>query len=50
MDDMITKLKSPSEHVKHLEETFGLLRKYKMKLNQRSVPLESNQENFLDSW
>ena len=33
VDDMITKLKIPKEHVDHLEETFGLLRKYKMKLN-----------------
>ena len=33
MDDMITKSKSPNEYVKHLKETFGLLRKYKMKLN-----------------
>ena len=33
VDDMITKSKSPNEHVMHLEETFELLRKYKMKLN-----------------
>ena len=33
IDDMITKSKNSAEHVKHLEETFGLLRKYKMKLN-----------------
>ena len=33
MDNMITKSKNPKEHVEHLEETFGLLRKYKMKLN-----------------
>ena len=35
VDDIITKSKSPDEHVKHLEETFGLLRKYKMKLNPK---------------
>ena len=35
MDDMITKSKNSAEHVKHLEETFGLLRKYKMKLNPK---------------
>ena len=33
VDDMITKSKNPNEYVEHLEETFGLLRKYKMKLN-----------------
>ena len=33
MDDMITKFKELRDHVKHLEEIFELLRKYKMKLN-----------------
>ena len=33
VDDMITKSKIPKEHVEHLEETFRLLRKYKMKFN-----------------
>ena len=33
VDDMITKSKEPRDHVKHLEETFELLRKYEMKLN-----------------
>lgn len=36
VNDMITKSKYPEEHVKHFEETFELLRKYKMKLNSRS--------------
>ena len=35
VDDMITKSKIPKEHGRHLEETFGLLRKYKMKLNPK---------------
>ena len=30
MDDMITKFKELRDHVKHLGETFELLRKYKM--------------------
>ena len=33
VDDMITKSKEPRDHVKHLKETFELLRKYEMKLN-----------------
>ena len=33
VDDIITKSKIPKEHVGHLDETFGFLRKYKMKLN-----------------
>ena len=33
VDDMITKSKKPRNHVKHLGETFELLRKYQMKLN-----------------
>lgn len=33
VNNMITKSKSAAEHVKHLKETFELLRRYKMKLN-----------------
>lgn len=33
MDNMITKFKSPVEHVVYLEEIFKLLRKYHIKLN-----------------
>lgn len=33
MDDMITKSKELAEHIQHVEETFELLREYKMKLN-----------------
>lgn len=33
MDNIITKSKEPADHVGHLEETFELLRRYKIKLN-----------------
>lgn len=33
VDAMITKSKYPTKHLIHLEETFELLRKYKIKLN-----------------
>lgn len=33
VDNMITKSKDPAEHMMHLNETFELLWKYKMKLN-----------------
>lgn len=32
IDDMITKSKNTDEHMRYLEETFTLLRKYKIKL------------------
>ncbi|KAL0290959.1 UNVERIFIED_CONTAM: Retrovirus-related Pol polyprotein from transposon, partial [Sesamum radiatum] len=34
VDDMLVKSKKAEEHVKDLEETFSVLRKYKLKLNQ----------------
>ena len=40
VDDMIIKSKDPAEHTKHLEETFELLRKYKMKLNPEKCIFE----------
>ncbi|KAL0415447.1 UNVERIFIED_CONTAM: hypothetical protein Slati_3376600 [Sesamum latifolium] len=33
VDDMLVKSKKTKEHVKNLEETFSVLRKYKLKLN-----------------
>ena len=47
MDDMITKSKKPNERVKHLEETFGLLRKYKMKLNSEKCAFRVESRKFL---
>ncbi|XP_015381713.1 uncharacterized protein LOC107174938 [Citrus sinensis] len=47
VDDMITKSKFPKEHVEHLEETFGLLRKYKMKLNPEKCAFGVESGKFL---
>lgn len=47
VDDMITKSKIPEEHVEHLDETFGLLRKYKMKLNPENCAFEVESGKFL---
>ena len=47
VDDMITKSKNPNEHVNHLEETFGLLRKYKMKLNPEKCAFGVESGKFL---
>ena len=47
VDDMITKSKNPSEHVKHLEETFGFLRKYKTKLNLEKCAFGVESGKFL---
>ncbi|XP_024046441.1 uncharacterized protein LOC112100831 [Citrus clementina] len=47
MDDMITKSKIPMKHVRHLEETFGLLRKYKMKLNPEKCAFGVESGKFL---
>ena len=47
VDDMITKSKNPNEHVKHLEETFGLLRKYKMTLNLKKCAFGVELGKFL---
>ncbi|KAH9684964.1 Ribonuclease H [Citrus sinensis] len=47
VDDMITKSKIPKEHVEHLEETFRLLRKYKMKLNPEKCAFGVESGKFL---
>ena len=47
VDDMITKFKIPKEHVEHLEETFKLLRKYKMKLNLEKYAFGVESGKFL---
>ena len=47
VDDMITKFKEPRDHVKHFEETFELLRKYKMKLNPEKCAFGVNSGKFL---
>ena len=47
VDYMITKSNNPNKHVEHLEETFGLLRKYKMKLNPEKCAFRVESEKFL---
>ncbi|XP_024035481.1 uncharacterized protein LOC127899240 [Citrus sinensis] len=47
VDDMITKSKEPRDHVKHLEETFELLRKYEMKLNSEKCAFGVSSGKFL---
>ena len=47
VNDMITKSKIPKEHVEHLEETFGLLRKYKIKLNPEKCAFRVELGKFL---
>ena len=47
VDDMITKSKNPKEYVEHLEETFGLLRKYKMKFNPEKCAFGVESGKFL---
>ena len=47
MDDMLVKSKSSMNHVVDLEETFGTLRKYKMKLNPTKCAFEVTSRKFL---
>ena len=47
VDNMIIKLRNPKEHVEHLEEMFGLLRKYKMKLNPKKCAFGVESGKFL---
>ena len=46
-DDMITKSKKSADHVQHLEETFDLLRKYRIKLNPKKCAFEVSSGKFL---
>ncbi|XP_024033590.1 uncharacterized protein LOC112095713 [Citrus clementina] len=47
VDDMITKSKELKDHVKHLEETFELLRRYEMKLNPEKCAFGVSSDKFL---
>ena len=47
MDDMLVKSKSSMNHIADLEEAFGTLRKYKMKLNPTKCAFEVTSEKFL---
>lgn len=50
VNDIITKSNNIGEHVKYLEETFALLRKYHMKLNLEKCVFSVGSEKFLFSW
>ena len=50
VDDMITKFRELVNHVKHLEETFDLLRKYHMKLNFDKCTFSVSSSKFLGFW
>lgn len=47
VDDMITKVKNPAKYTKHLDETFGIFRKYKMKLNSEKCAFKVGSGKFL---
>ena len=47
VDDMITKSKELRDHVKHLGETFELLRKYQIKLNPEKCAFGVSSSKFL---
>lgn len=50
VDDMLAKSQKADDHIQHLEEIFQVLRRYRMRLNPLSVPLEWPQENSWDIW
>ncbi|KAL0405251.1 UNVERIFIED_CONTAM: hypothetical protein Slati_3839000 [Sesamum latifolium] len=50
IDDMLVKSKKAEEHVKDLEETFSVLRKYKLKLNPAKYAFGVQGGRFLDLW
>ena len=50
VDHMITKSKDSAKHTMHLEETFKLLKRYKMKLNLEKCVFEVSLRKFLGSW
>ncbi|KAL0402738.1 UNVERIFIED_CONTAM: Retrovirus-related Pol polyprotein from transposon.6 [Sesamum latifolium] len=47
VDDMLIKSKKVEEHVKDLEETFSVLRKYKLKLNPAKCAFGAQGGRFL---
>ncbi|KAL0416736.1 UNVERIFIED_CONTAM: hypothetical protein Slati_3505500 [Sesamum latifolium] len=49
VDDMLVKSKKAEEHVKDLEETFSVLRKYKLKLNPAKCAFGVQGGRFLGS-
>lgn len=49
MNDRIPKTKKLEEYVKHLNESFEILKKYNMKLNLEKCLFRVHSGNFLDS-
>ncbi|RVW69617.1 Retrovirus-related Pol polyprotein from transposon 17.6 [Vitis vinifera] len=47
IDDIVVKRKTRSEHARHLEETFGLMKAYKMKLNPAKCAFGVSAGKFL---
>ena len=47
VDDMIMKSKNSTDHVRHLKETFDLLRKYRIKLNPEKCAFGISSGKFL---
>ena len=47
IDNIVVKRKTRSEHTKHLEETFSLMRTYNMKLNQAKCNFGVSTSKFL---
>ena len=47
IDDMLLKSKERLDHMKHLQETFELLRRYDMKLNPLKCAFGVNSGKFL---
>lgn len=47
VDDMLVKSKETADHVKHLEEIFTILRKYRMKLNPQKCVFGVESGKFL---
>ncbi|KAL0421292.1 UNVERIFIED_CONTAM: hypothetical protein Slati_3152100 [Sesamum latifolium] len=50
VDDMLVKSKKAADHVKDLEETFSVLRKYKLKLNPAKCAFGVQGVASWDSW
>ena len=47
IDDIVLKSKTRSKHVQHLEEAFGLMQKYNMKLNPLKCAFGFSTGKFL---
>lgn len=47
MDDTVVKSKRAEDHIKNLDEVFGVLKKYKVKLNLEKCIFGVSTEKFL---